>query len=157
MLKKLILAAGVAIIGTIIAAVVKKREDGYETVSDTADDMTQTACETMTDILKEGCSLGVKDKFEKAIEHVKTVGKMTFGYGIQSNDILKMSKQINPEVHDEFFEKQLRYEKLAKNVGAGCMIACGLILVGCTTIRMAIYEHALTNQDEYLLIHRANR
>lgn len=71
-------------------------------------------------------------------------------YGTRHNDILEMSERIDPKVRDEFFNKQLRYEKLAKNVG----ILGASVFIGSIIFRAAVYERALTNQDECLLVHR---
>lgn len=153
MIKKLLFAAAAGLVGCIIGSIVRKRDDTYDDTADRADTVVEKACDKIIDILEGGTEMA-KDKFEKTVEHVKSVGKMVFGHGIDKDELADIRDGLKKEVRDEFIDTQLGLEKAAKTVGtigvSGLAIGTA-VFVGSIIVKVFIYEKAQTNIDEYYL------
>ena len=153
MIKKLLFAAAAGLVGCIIGSIARKRDDAYDDTAERADTVVEKACEKIIDILEGGTEMA-KDKFEKTVEHVKSVGKMVFGHGIDKEELADIRDGLKKEVRDEFINTQLSLEKAAKTVGtigeSGLAIGT-VVFVGSIIVKAFIYEKAQTNIDEYYL------
>lgn len=153
MIKKLLIAAAAGLVGCIIGSITRKRNDAYDDTAERADTVVEKACEKIIDILKGGTEM-VKDKFEKTVEHVKSVGKMVFGHGIDKEELADIRDGLKKEVRDEFIDTQLSLEKAAKTIGtigASGLAIGAAVFVGSIIVKVFIYEKAQTNIDEYYL------
>lgn len=146
MIKKLLFAAAAGLVGCIIGSIARKRDDVYDDTAERADNVVEKACDKIIDILEGGTEMA-KDKFEKTVEHVKSVGKMVFGHGIDKEELADIRDGLKEEVRDEFIDTQLSLEKTAKTVGT---IGAAAFVVS-IIVKVFIYEKAQTNIDEYYL------
>lgn len=153
MIKKLLFAAAAGLVGCIIGSIVRKRDDSYDDTAERADTVVEKACDKIIDILDGGTEMA-KDKFEKTVEHVKSVGKMVFGHGIDKEELADIRDGLKKEVRDEFIDTQFSLEKAAKTIGtigaSGLAIGTA-VFVGSIIVKVFIYEKAQTNIDEYYL------
>ena len=153
MIKKLLFAAAAGLVGCIIGSIARKRDDIYDDTAKHADNVVEKACDKIIDILEGGTEMA-KDKFEKTVEHVKSVGKMVFGHGIDKEELADIRDGLKEEVRDEFVDKQLSLEKAAKTVGAigvSGLAVGAVVFIGSIIVKAFIYEKAQTNIDEYYL------
>ena len=146
MIKKLLFAAAAGLVGCIIGSIARKRDDAYDDTTERADSVVEKACDKIIDILEGGTEMA-KDKFEKTVEHVKSVGKMVFGHGIDKEELADIRDGLKEEVRDEFVDTQLGLEKAAKTVGTIGAAAFAISII----VKVFIYEKAQTNIDEYYL------
>lgn len=146
MIKKLLFAAAAGLVGCIIGSIVRKRDDSYDDTAERADTVVEKACDKIIDILEGGTEMA-KDKFEKTVEHVKSVGKMVFGHGIDKEELADIRDGLKKEVRDKFVDTQLSLEKAAKTVGT---IGAAVFVISIVA-KVFIYEKAQTNIDEYYL------
>lgn len=141
MLKKLILAAGVAIVGVIIHKVFKNARS--ETLVD-------DACETMSDILKEECSLGVKEKLVDKAKDIRDVGCEIIN-GLSNPDIcgdsIRMTASLIEDDHKKsFIDTQFKYNALYRNfMTAGGAVIVGGLFVGITLLGIGIKFREIGN------------
>lgn len=146
MIKKLLFAAAAGLVGCIIGSIARKRDDVYDDTAERADNVVEKACDKIIDILEGGTEMA-KDKFDKTVEHVKSVGKMVFGHGIDKEELADIRDGLKEEVRDEFIDTRLSLEKTAKTVGT---IGAAAFVVS-IIVKVFIYEKAQTNIDEYYL------
>lgn len=146
MIKKILITAAAGLVGCIIGSIARKRDDAYDDTAEHADTVVKKACDKFIDILEGGTEMA-KDKFEKTVEHVKSVGKMVFGHGIDKEELADTRDGLKEEVRDEFVDKQLSLEKAAKTVGT---IGAAVFVISIVA-KVFIYEKTQTNIDEYYL------
>jgi len=110
MLKKLILAAGVAIVGVIMHKIFKSK---------VSEDLANDACETMHDILKEECGLNVKEKIVDKVRDVKDsvheIINVLSNPDICGDAIRTESMTLEDSYRETFINNQFKYNALYRN------------------------------------------
>lgn len=149
MLKKLILAAGVAIAGVIMHEIFKSK---------ISEDLADDACETMYDILKEECGLNAKEKIIDKVRDVKdSVHEIIDGlsnHDICGDDIRITSTLMEDDYKKTFIDTQFKYNALYRNfMTAGrfsIIFSLVFFLIGLKfrEIGNAVYERDLAIHSE---------
>lgn len=110
MLKKLILAAGVAIAGVIMHKIFKSKA---------SEDLADDACETMHDILKEGRNKKMKESVSKKTHDILDAREAVLNSitdpQIRGRDLRMCSRLIEDSYKETFINNQFKYNTLYRN------------------------------------------
>lgn len=149
MLKKLILAAGVAIVGVIVHKIFKSKSSA---------DLVDDACETMHDILKEECGLNVKEKIIDKVRDVKdSMHEIIDGLSnpdICGDDVRTTSMLLEDSYRETFINNQFKYNALYRNFmtagGVSIIFSLTFFLIGLKfrEIGNVVYERDLAIHSE---------
>lgn len=149
MLKKLILAAGVALVGVFIHKIFKSKA---------SEDLVDDACETMHDILNEECCLNIKEKIIDKVQDVKySVHEIINGLSnpdIYGDGIRNASMLLEDSYRETFINNQFKYNALYRNfMTAGrfsIIFSLAFFLIGLKfrEIGNAVYERDLAINSE---------
>lgn len=144
MLKKLILAAGVAIAGVIMHKMFKSKA---------SEDLADDACETMHDILKEGRNKKMKESVSNKTHDILDAGETILNSitdpQIHGRDLHMCSRLIEDSYKETFINNQFKYNTLYRNfTTAGVFsVIFSLILFGISLkfreIGNSVYERDL--------------